>query len=87
MVLLLFESAELGLLTKFALILESFVSHDTKNDNNIIDYQLYWTNDDIIYWSNDYMPINENTIFTIPRGETQNYIDYDYPEELLVERS
>lgn len=57
------------------------------NSNYITDYQLYWTNDNIIGWDNDRMPVNENTIFNIPYGETQNYIANDYPEELLVERS
>lgn len=57
------------------------------NSNYITDYQLYWTHYDIKYWDQDSMPVNENTIFTIPHGETQNYINRDYPEELLIERS
>lgn len=54
--------------------------------DNITDYQLYWTNEKILHWDTDKMPVNENTIFTIPHGETQNYIDKDYPEDALVER-
>lgn len=57
------------------------------NGCNILDYQLYWTGDSIIDWDSDAMPANENTIFTIPHGEMQNYIDKDYPEDALVERS
>lgn len=57
------------------------------NSNYITNYQLYWTYYDILYWDQDKMPVNENTVFTIPYGETQNYIDHDYPEELLIERS
>lgn len=56
------------------------------NCNNITDYQLYWTGEDILHWDTNIMPVNENTIFTIPHGETQNYINKDYPEDALVER-
>ena len=54
--------------------------------DNITDYQLYWTDEWVMHWDADKMPVNENTIFTIPHGETQNYIDKDYPEDALVER-
>lgn len=56
------------------------------NCDNITDYQLYWTGEGILHWDTNIMPINENTIFTIPHGETQNYIDKDYPKDALVER-
>lgn len=65
----------------------TFMINSFYNCDNITDYQLYWTNEKIINWDADTMPTNEDTIFTIPQGETQNYIDHDYPEELLVERS
>lgn len=65
----------------------TFMDGSFNSCDNIVDYQLYWTNNNIIDWDNNVMPANENTIFTIPHGETQNYINYNYPEDALVERS
>lgn len=64
----------------------TFMDSSFNSCDNIVDYQLYWTNNNIIDWDNNVMPANENTIFTIPHGETQNYINYNYPEDALVER-
>ena len=65
----------------------TFMTNSFYNCDNITDYQLYWTNEKIIDWDADTMPTNEDTIFTIPQGETQNYINHGYPEDFLVERS
>ena len=52
----------------------------------LIDYQLYWTGNDIITYDSNKMPDNTNTIFTIPSGETSNYTSKGYPASKLVER-
>jgi len=52
----------------------------------LIDYQLYWTGNNIITYNSDTMPNNTNTIFTIPQGETANYTAKGYPTSKLVER-
>ena len=54
--------------------------------DNLIDYQLYWTGNNIITYNSDTMPDNTNTIFTIPSGETSNYTAKGYPTSKLVER-
>ena len=54
--------------------------------DNLIDYQLYWTGNNIIIYNSDTMPDNTNTIFTIPSGETANYTAKGYPTGKLVER-
>jgi len=54
--------------------------------NALIDYQLYWTGNNIITYNSDTMPNNTNTIFTIPNGETANYLAKGYPSAKLVER-
>lgn len=54
---------------------------------SLIDYQLYWTNDNIIKYNRRIMPINTNTIFTIPQGETTNYTNKGYPADKIQERS
>ena len=53
---------------------------------SLIDYQLYWTGNGIITYDSDKMPNNTNTIFTIPQGETNNYISKNYPSTKLHER-
>lgn len=47
----------------------------------LIDIQLYWTENVL-----GGLPNNENTIYTIPNGTSQLYIDAGYPAEKLVER-
>lgn len=54
--------------------------------SNLIDYQLYWTNPSISY--DQYkLPNNENSIFTIPNGTKQLYINRGYPLNKLIERN
>ena len=55
--------------------------------NSLIDYQLYWTDNNIITYNSNKMPNNTNTVFTIPNGETANYVAKSYPSDKLVERS
>lgn len=56
--------------------------------NYIVDYQLYWTGNDILsYQSNWKMNYNSNAIITIPNGETSNYVAKGYPSAKLQERS
>lgn len=52
----------------------------------LVDYQLYWTGSNILNTS-DKLMYNIDTIFTIPPGETVNYIAKGYPSDKLVERS
>lgn len=52
----------------------------------LVDYQLYWTGSDILN-TRDKLMYNIDTIFTIPTGETANYIAKGYPSNKLVERS
>ena len=54
--------------------------------SSLIDYQLYWTGNDIITYDSSKMQDNTNTIFTIPSGETANYTAKGYPTGKLVER-
>lgn len=54
--------------------------------DSLIDYQLYWTSE-IPSYDSDNMPDNENTVFTIPYGKTEDYVEAGYPSEKLVERS
>ena len=53
--------------------------------SGLIDYELYWESNIITYSSRD-MPNNTNTVFTIPVGTTQLYIDAGYPSAKLRER-
>ena len=53
----------------------------------LVDYQLYWTGNNIITYNRMYMANNTNTVFTIPNGETANYISKGYPSNKLVERN
>ena len=55
--------------------------------NSLIDYQLYWTGNNIITYDSNKMPNNTNTVFTIPNGETANYVAKGYPSSKLTERS
>lgn len=57
------------------------------NCTNLIDYQLYWTGNNIITYNSNKMPNNTNSTFTIPAGETANYVAKGYPSNKLVERS
>ena len=52
----------------------------------LVDYELYWTGNDIITYDRRKMFNNTNTIFTIPQGETANYTAKGYPTNKLVER-
>ena len=54
---------------------------------NLIDYQLYWTGNNIIRYDPNIMKTNNGTIFTIPVGETANYVAKGYPSAELQERS
>ena len=53
----------------------------------LVDYQLYWTGNNIITYNSNKMPNNTNTAFTIPYGETANYVNAGYPSDKLQERS
>ena len=55
--------------------------------SNLVDYQLYWTGEDIIVYDSSNMPNNADAIFTIPNGETSNYVAKGYPSAKLQERS
>ena len=48
-------------------------------------YDLYWESNPVAYDSNK-MRINTNTVFNIPYGKTQLYVDANYPVARLVER-
>jgi len=54
--------------------------------SSLIDYQLYWTNNNIITYNSSKMPNNTNTLFIIPVGETSNYESAGYPSSKIVER-
>ena len=53
---------------------------------SLIDYQLYWTGNNIITYDMYRMPNNSNTVFIIPSGETANYTAKGYPTDKLIER-
>lgn len=53
----------------------------------LTNYQLYWTGNNIITYDSNKMPNKSHTVFTIPSGETANYISKKYPPSKLVERS
>lgn len=56
------------------------------NDCDLItEYQLYWV-EDIITYDEDNMPANNDTVFVIPQGTTDDYIDANYPSDKLFER-
>ena len=54
---------------------------------SLIDYQLYWKNSAILTYDSDKMANNTNTVFTIPYGQTSNYIAKNYPSAKLTERT
>lgn len=54
---------------------------------NMQNYQLYWTGDQILTYDNRAYTLNTNTVFTIPAGTEQAYIDKGYPSDRLVERN
>lgn len=54
---------------------------------SLVDYQLYWTANNIINYNARIMPVNTGTIFTIPQGETTNYTNKGYPADKIQERS
>ena len=55
------------------------------NCTSLVDYELYWETQPVTYNSTT-MPVNNNTVFTIPYGTTSIYVDAGYPSERLVER-
>ena len=57
-----------------------------RNCTSLVDYQLYWETQPIQYDSQK-MPVNTNTVFTIPYGTTSIYVDAGYPLDKLVERT
>lgn len=57
-----------------------------RNCSSLIDYQLYWTGNNIIAYNSNKMPNNTNSTFTIPAGETANYVAKGYPSDKLTER-
>lgn len=54
---------------------------------DLVEYQLYWSGDVIVPYDGDKMPNNNNTVFTIPHGQTSNYIAKGYPSAKLNERA
>ena len=55
---------------------------------NLLIYNLYWDSNIIRYNGGSRgFPTKEGTIFTIPQGTTQAYIDAGYPSDKLVERT
>ena len=52
-----------------------------------VNYQLYWTGNNIITYDSSKMPIYSRVTFTIPNGQTANYVAKGYPSDKLVERS
>ena len=52
----------------------------------LVDYQLYWTSSDILTYDANKLVTNSNTVFTIPTGQTANYVAKGYPSDKLVER-
>ena len=55
------------------------------NCTNLRKYILNWTQNIYRYNSNE-LPVNQDTIFSIPYGTTQDYVDARYPVSRLVER-
>ncbi len=53
--------------------------------SSLLDYQLYWTEDDIINYNEEWS-CPPNAVFTIPQGQTANYEEKNYPPNRLVER-
>ena len=58
-----------------------------RGDDNLINYELNWEDfSAIIPYASTTMQNNTNTIFTIPTGQTSNYVEKRYPSDKLVER-
>ena len=53
--------------------------------NSLVDYQLYWTEDNIVNYDDTWGCTND-AIFTIPYGTTEAYVNAGYPEARLQER-
>ena len=53
---------------------------------NVEDYQLYWEDSDIPIYYSSILVTGTNTVFTIPTGQTANYVAKGYPSDKLVER-
>lgn len=57
------------------------------NCTALVNYQLYWTNNNIITYDSNKMPNNTNTKFYVPKGQKTNYVNKGYPSDKIVERS
>lgn len=55
--------------------------------NSLINYQLYWTGNNIITYNSETMPNYTNTKFYVPKGQKTNYVNKSYPSTKVVERS
>ena len=53
----------------------------------LVNYQLYWTGNNIITYDSNKMPNNTNTKFYVPKGQKTNYVNKGYPSAKVVERS
>ena len=51
---------------------------------NLTKCNLYWIGDNIVDYTKLYS--NDDTIYVIPKGETDNYIMKGYPSNNLIER-
>ena len=56
------------------------------NCTSLIDYQLYWTGEDIIDRSTAHLINNTNTRYTVPNGTYDLYADKNYPSSKIIER-
>lgn len=54
--------------------------------SGVIDYELYWTGEDIITYESTMMPNKTDTFFYIPIGTKTEYINKGYPANKLIER-
>lgn len=54
--------------------------------NSLNDYDLNWQSN-VVTCGENLFSINEGTVFHIPQGTTQLYINANYPSDRLVERS
>ena len=65
----------------------SLGSHCFYGCTALVNYQLYWTGNDIITYGSNIMPNNTNTKFYVPKGQKTNYVNKSYPSDKIVERS
>ena len=56
------------------------------NCTALVNYHLYWTNNNIITYNSNKMPNNTNTKFYVPKGQKTNYVNKGYPSDKVVER-